>query len=100
MEWRAAPADSLARTLVAVLEPAAAALQPYAQKLQPLLSPALAVLGPRLRFAAQWTNQQLVGLEAWQLVLLTAVVTLLAARLWRALRHAAITVQDKGVCTA
>lgn len=78
------------------VRPLLAAVSPYVRRLQPLTAHAVAVAAPHARAAAQWVNRQAGALEPWQLVLLTAVATLLVARLLRWLRAVAVTIQDKG----
>lgn len=79
-----------------MIEPAVGPLRPLIDRLDPLVSPALAAVAPAVQRAAAATNASLADLEAWQLVLLTALATLLLARLWQGLRRALRTVQDKG----
>ena len=100
--------------LTAALEPLTAALAPHLAPLaaaarsqaEPFLAPALdafsaastALGGParQLRVTALRCNHALAGLPPYQLVLLTLLVTLAAARLVRALSAVAATLQDKG----
>lgn len=90
--------QALLRHIGEVIEPAVGPLRPLIDRLDPLVSPALAAVAPAVRRAAAATNASLADLEAWQLVLLTALATLLLARLWQGLRRALRTVQDKGAC--
>lgn len=71
-------------------------LRPVIGRLAPLVSPALAAVAPAVRQAAAAVNASLAGLEAWQLVALTVLATLLLGQLLRGLQRALRTVQDKG----
>lgn len=68
------------------------ALAPIASLATSYYQSAAAAAEPRLRAA----NAVLAALEPWQLVLATALLTLLAARLLRAAGRARRTLQDKG----
>eukprot|EP00887_Chlorella_sp_A99_P004257 scaffold15.g4257.t1 len=89
-------AQALLASAREALAPIATVAAPLVDSLRPAVSPALAVALPRLQHAATAVNQRLQSVEAWQLVLLTAVATLLLARAWRALRAAQRTWADKG----
>ncbi|KAI7840937.1 hypothetical protein COHA_005368 [Chlorella ohadii] len=91
------PAAELLRHLGQAVEPAVEPLRPYVNRLAPLVSPALAAVAPAVRQAAAATNASLAGLEAWQLVVISVLATLLLGRLLRSMRRALRTAQDKGV---
>jgi len=78
------------------LAPHAEAVRRICHRLHPVFAPTIAAATPHVEHAAKWCNQHMAALEPWQLVLLTAVATLVAARLLRGLRSAVRTVQDKG----
>lgn len=86
----------LLRHLGQAVEPAVEPLRPYVNRLAPLVSPALAAVAPAVRQAAAATNASLAGLEAWQLVVISVLATLLLGRLLRSMRRALRTAQDKG----
>lgn len=89
-------AQPLAAAAQPYVQPVVAAAAPYVRRLQPLAAHAVAAAAPHAQAAAQWANRQAGALEPWQLMLLTAVATLLLARLLRLLRTVTATIQDKG----
>lgn len=91
------PAAELLRHFGQAVEPAVGPLRPVIGRLAPLVSPALAAVAPAVRQAAAAVNASLAGLEAWQLVALTVLATLLLGQLLRGLQRALRTVQDKGL---
>lgn len=90
-------AQPLAAAAQPYVQPVVAAAAPYVRRLQPLAAHAVAAAAPHAQAAAQWANRQAGALEPWQLMLLTAVATLLLARLLRLLRTVTATIQDKGL---
>lgn len=96
IEAAAQAAQPLLAAAEPYVRPVVAAVAPYVRRLEPLTAHAVAIAAPHGRAAAQWANRQAGALEPWQLMLLTALATLLAARLLRRLRAAVATLQDKG----
>jgi hypothetical protein len=91
-----APPAEVAQVASNALAPHAEAVRRICHRLHPVFAPTIAAATPHVEHAAKWCNQHMAALEPWQLVLLTAVATLVAARLLRGLRSAVRTVQDKG----
>lgn len=96
IEAAAQAAQPLLAAAEPYVRPVVAAVAPYVRSLEPLTAHAVAIAAPHGRAAAQWANRQAGAVEPWQLMLLTALATLLAARLLRRLRAAVATLQDKG----
>ncbi|KAI3426347.1 hypothetical protein D9Q98_008720 [Chlorella vulgaris] len=89
-------AAEVAQVASNALAPHAEAVRRICHRLHPVFAPTIAAATPHVEHAAKWCNQHMAALEPWQLVLLTAVATLVAARLLRGLRSAVRTLQDKG----